>query len=165
MRKTLNHLTNEEEVYFPDVISESWEFQLTRDPFKINVDILHDHIQEQAKAEMIKFGYWRFFGRAIFLYTHKLLRSVTAKLLVQFSTKYTSVSLYFLRLILSENIELGWMSKATSDVLCCSYNQIFKNLVKEKPDTILLTIFCNNLIFGQYQEHHCRLVFLKSYLW
>lgn len=61
MRKTLNQLTNKEEVYFPDVISESWEFQLTRDPFKIKVNILPDHIQEQAKAEWSNLdveGFW-----------------------------------------------------------------------------------------------------------
>lgn len=31
-----------------------------RDPLKINVDILPDDIQEQAKLEIIKFGCWRF---------------------------------------------------------------------------------------------------------
>ncbi|XP_075215350.1 general transcription factor II-I repeat domain-containing protein 2-like [Lycorma delicatula] len=41
-------LKNEIEDYFPDVSSENWEFKLTRDPFKIDVDILPDHIQVQA---------------------------------------------------------------------------------------------------------------------
>ncbi|KAJ8887150.1 hypothetical protein PR048_013365 [Dryococelus australis] len=34
--------------YFPDVSSESWQCQLTRDPLNIKVDILSNFLQEQA---------------------------------------------------------------------------------------------------------------------
>lgn len=34
--------------YFPNISTENWQFKLVLDPFKIDVDILPDYLQEQT---------------------------------------------------------------------------------------------------------------------
>lgn len=88
-------LKNEIGDYFPDVSSENWEFKLTRDPLKIDVDILPDHIQEQwidlkcdsqANAEFPNLDVEDFWLSYFPVYPQVALEA--AKLLVQFSSTY-----------------------------------------------------------------------------
>lgn len=132
-------LKNEIGEYFPDVSSESWEFKLTRDPFKIDVDILPDHIQEQAidikcdsqaKAEFQNMGVEDFWLSYLPVYPQVALEA--AKLLVQFSSTYLCESGF------STLAYLKSKYRARLDVesdLRCALSQLqpdIKKIVKDK---------------------------------
>ncbi|XP_075223937.1 protein FAM200C-like [Lycorma delicatula] len=88
-------LKNEIGYHFPDVSSENWELKLTKDPFKIDVDILPNHIQKpaidlkcdsQANAEFRKMNVEDFWLNYFPVYRKLALEA--AKWLVQFSSTY-----------------------------------------------------------------------------
>ena len=81
--------------YFPDLSSDSWQFQLTQDPFKIEVDMLPDSLQEQAidlkcdsqaKAEFPNMTVEDFWLSYFPVYPQ--VATEAARLLVQFSSTY-----------------------------------------------------------------------------
>lgn len=81
--------------YFPDISTENWQFKLVLDPFKIDVDILPDYLQEQTidlkndsqakedfKNKTVE-DFW-----LCYLSINPEVANEAAKLLVQFSSTY-----------------------------------------------------------------------------
>jgi len=81
--------------YFPDISTENWQYKLVLDPFKIDVNILPDYLQEQtinlkndshAKEDFSNKTVKDFW--LCYLSVYPEIANEAAKLLVQFSSTY-----------------------------------------------------------------------------